>query len=278
MREKPYLYLDDIVGLWQDKRILVAGDPGYDVYHWGTCDRISPEAPVPVFVEQRIEDRPGMAYNVCQNLAALGCKPVQCFPPQPWTVKRRFMVGTHQLLRVDNDRYHRPPDNQWPDLDGIDAIVLSDYAKGFLTEDFCQGLIRRASSVEIPVIVDPKNVDWWRFNGAAVICPNHLEMGNRPPGMILPYIVEKRGSNGIRLHDSLGFTDFPAQARHVYDVTGAGDTVVAVVAASLACGALIRDACRLANLAAGHVVGEVGTATCSAAQLSALLEAGAGRQ
>ena len=103
-----------LIDRWQGKRILVVGDPGYDVYHWGHVDRISPEAPVPVFVEDRIEDRPGMAYNVCQNLAALGCVPVQCFPPQPWLVKRRYMAGNHQLLRVDQGRDHPASYRQSP--------------------------------------------------------------------------------------------------------------------------------------------------------------------
>ena len=255
---------------WQGKRILVAGDPAYDVYHWGHVDRVSPEAPVPVFVEDAIEDRPGMAYNVCQNLAALGCVPVQCFPPQPWTVKRRFMVGTHQLLRVDYDKIHKPPPFDVAVLDGIDAVVLSDYAKGWLQPRFCEPLIYAANERSIPVIVDPKN-DWAKFLGCSLICPNQKEFA----AIADTYgfcVLEKRGAEGLRLHKLDGYEDFPATAQHVFDVTGCGDVVVATLAAAVTAGASLPEAARLANLAAGWAAGEVGTAACTAQTLRGLCE------
>ncbi len=260
-----------LIDAWQGKRILVVGDPGYDVYHFGRVDRVSPEAPVPVFVEERIEDRPGLAYNVCQNLAGLGCIPVQCFPPQPWTVKRRFMVGTHQLLRVDKDEIFVAGLVDLPDLTGIDAIILSDYAKGWLMPEFVETIIDRAF---VPVIVDPKEPCWHKYRRATVICPNEKELQRweaenyavpRPRNLLI-----KRGSDGIRLDIQGRIRDFPATAQRVFDVTGAGDTVVAVVAATLAAGGSLESAAKLSNLAAGHVVGEVGTAYCPADTLRSL--------
>ena len=260
-----------LVNAWQDKRILVVGDPGYDVYHFGHVDRVSPEAPVPVFVEDSIEDRPGLAYNVCQNLAGLGCKPVQCFRPQPWTLKRRFMVGTHQLLRVDKDQAHKPSNADIPDLTGIYAVVFSDYAKGWMDSYFVTTILARAREAGIPTIVDPKEPDWTKYRGATVVCPNEREMDQwvknnwgitRPANLLI-----KRGANGIRLEQNGSTTDFPSTAQNVFDVTGAGDTVVATVAATLAAGGSIESAAKLANLAAGYVVGKVGTAYCPAETL-----------
>ena len=259
-----------IIEAWQGKRILVAGDPGYDVYHFGHVDRVSPEAPVPVFVEDAIEDRPGLAYNVCQNLAALGCIPVQCFPPEPWTVKRRFMVGTHQLLRVDYDKKHYPGPFDAAVLSNIDAVVLSDYDKGWLQPWFVEALIHQARSDAIPVIVDPKH-EFSKFIGCTLICPNQKEAENLLDWGHGP-VLEKRGAQGLRLHGANGYEDFPATAQHVFDVTGAGDTVVATLAAALAAGASLPEAAKLANLAAGHVVGEVGTVACSAETLKSLCD------
>lgn len=264
----------ELIEAWQGKRILVAGDPGYDCYHFGHVDRISPEAPVPVFVEDALETRPGLAYNVCQNLAALGCIPVQCFPSEPWTVKRRFMVGTHQLLRVDKDQVFQHAElSDAPDLADIDAVVFSDYDKGWLTSILCMELIIRANAKGIPTVVDPK-YEWAKFEHCAVICPNQKEALIWPatwPGM---RVLEKRGAEGLRLHAAIGadgYEDFPATARHVYDVTGAGDVVVAVLAAALSAGAALDAGARLANLAAGWSVGEVGTVACSAETLMGLL-------
>lgn len=267
--------MNHLIERWQGLSILVAGDPGYDVYHHGHVDRVSPEAPVPVFVEDSLEDRPGLAYNVCQNLAGLGCRPVQCFPPQPWTVKRRFMVGHHQLLRADYDQTrHVATLENVPDLTGISAVVLSDYDKGWLSREFCSTLIEKANYLDIPVVVDPKR-DWLKFHDCTVICPNEREAEVWPSEMPGTAVLEKRGAAGIRLWTPelrRRFEDFPATAQTVFDVTGAGDTVVAVVAATLAAGGDLWDAARLANLAAGHVVGRVGTSFCTAAELIELTE------
>jgi len=275
--------MKEFIDAWQGKHVLVAGDPGYDVYHFGHVDRVSPEAPVPVFIEDTIEDRPGMAYNVCQNLAALGCVPLQLFPPEPWSVKRRFMVGTHQLLRVDKDRWDSPiSDRPEVDLTSVDAVILSDYAKGWLTDEFCARIVLACRERSIPCVVDPKLPDWSKFIGCTVICPNSKEYSATHHGRVddglgkdLSYafdaVLIKQGAKGLTLRTNpSGWQDFPATARHVYDVTGAGDTVVATLAAALAAGAHLAQAAQLANVAAGWVVGEVGTAACTAETLKSL--------
>jgi D-beta-D-heptose 7-phosphate kinase/D-beta-D-heptose 1-phosphate adenosyltransferase len=271
--------LKRLIERWQGKTVFVFGDPMYDVYHWGRVDRVSPEAPVPVLVEEAVETRPGGAYNVAQNLAMLGCRVTRKFPPEPWTVKRRFMCGRHQLLRVDKDAEAVCRSLSVEECGRFDAMVVSDYGKGWVDAGACYVLEQAARDNAAPVVVDPKDPDWRKYRFASVICPNRKEW---EAALYVPdcAILEKRGEEGINIRTGgiLGHVEtVPAVARHVYDVTGAGDTVVAVVAASLAAGGDLRSAASLAVLAAGHVVGEVGTTAIDAATLSRLVDEGGAR-
>lgn len=249
-------------------KILVVGDPINDIYRFGHVDRVSPEAPVPVFIEDRIEERHGGAANVLHQLTALGCEAVGAwkYARWHWTSKVRYMVGSHQLLRHDRDV---ECENEIPGLDGFSTVVISDYAKGACTPEVCQEVIASG----LPVIVDPKGRDWGKYDGVRVLCPNEKELQGVDSWAhsLASWIVEKRGPAGLRLHGHTGNpTDYPSTARHVFDVTGAGDTVTAVIAACVAVKMSLPDACRLANLAAGYVVGEVGTTVCPIEKLRAL--------
>lgn len=260
-------HLLDTIGRWTKTRILVIGDPMVDVYHYGHVDRLSPEAPVPVFVQDRQESRPGGAANVTENLQMLGVNWDSFFPTEQWTKKHRYMVGSHQLLRVDHDRKHIPPFTHYPDLEGVDCVVLSDYDKGWLTPQLCRTIISLANEADIPVVVDPKGSNWQKYRGCTVICPNTVE-ATHPDVGLFETVLLKKGPKGLRLIvRGEKLKHFPATAKAVFDVTGAGDTVVAVVACALAAKAPLEDAAVLANLAAGHVVGQVGTATCSVERL-----------
>jgi D-beta-D-heptose 7-phosphate kinase/D-beta-D-heptose 1-phosphate adenosyltransferase len=243
-------------------KILVIGDPMIDEYHFGHVERISPEAPVPVFVNDHSTVRHGGAANVAQQLEALGASASTAWGRGTWTVKTRYMVGSHQLLRVDADQCVT---NTVPALEGYSAIIISDYAKGACTPDVCQEAIQGALNLKIPVIVDPKGKDWIKYKGATCICPNHLEA--QPWDGLT---IEKRGAEGLRMHANGARTDYPSTARHVFDVTGAGDTVTAVIAACLAVGMSLEDACPIANAAAGYVVGEIGTTVCPIEELQKL--------
>jgi bifunctional ADP-heptose synthase (sugar kinase/adenylyltransferase) len=241
-------------------RILVIGDPIADVYHWGHVDRVSPEAPVPVFIEDSVECREGGAWNVAKQMQALGVSVGAYWREDDRsTEKHRYMVGNHQLMRLDRDRCVRTTLSFDTALD-FDAIVISDYAKGHCTPELCQHAIKSG----IPTIVDPKGKDWEKYRGCAVICPNHLEI-NGNDGF---NIIEKRGAEGLRYNG----IDYPSTARRVYDVTGCGDTVTAVVAACIAKGMDIPSACVIANQAAGYVAGEIGTTVCSIEKLRELCE------
>ena len=240
---------------FSDVKILVIGDPMVDEYHFGHVDRISPEAPVPIFLQDSAESRAGGAANVYCQLNMLGCKTKAAFPMRAnnwfgWTQKNRYMVGNHQLFRHDHDRcVENSLSNSHP-LNQFDAIVISDYAKGACTPNICQ----KAISTGVPVIVDPKGKDWSKYQGCTVICPNHLEV-NGNEGFD---VIEKRGPLGLRYKG----IDYPSTAKRVYDVTGAGDVVVSIIAACVAKGIDIPTACRLANLAAGYAVEQVGTTVC----------------
>jgi D-beta-D-heptose 7-phosphate kinase/D-beta-D-heptose 1-phosphate adenosyltransferase len=179
------------------------------------------------------------------------------------------MAGSHHLLRIDDDVDYDPPTNT-PDLTGIDAVILSDYDKGWLDYSFVVNLILACRVHLIPVVVDPKGEDFSKYRGCTIICPNYLEAENVVMNDF-PTILFKLGERGLSLHENGIDKHFPATSQTVFDVCGAGDTVVAVIGACLAAGINLHTAAELANLAAGHVVGQVGTATCSADQLRALL-------
>jgi len=181
------------------------------------------------------------------------------------------------MLRVDRDAYYAPDKQdvaaiaQYIRVQPLDAVVLSDYDHGWLSTSMAVEAIRAAKLRKIPTIVDPKKA-LIRYWGCDLICPTENEID----GGYSHYanVLLKRGALGMRLVEGLNETDIPAVARHVYDVTGAGDTVVAVVAAAVAAGASYLEAARLAAVAAGYVVGEVGTTVCPLEKLKELVNDG----
>lgn len=260
-----------ILSRFSEVNALVVGDAMTDYYHFGRIDRISPEAPVPVFVEDdsRAEFRRGGADNVAHQMEALGCQVGFHFARRR-SAKHRYMVGHYQVFRCDRDEYEEGQPFPLPERRFADVIVLSDYAKGFLTYPLCRHLIEAARELKIPVVVDPKGKNWDKYRGATVICPNSKELAEAVGASFTP-ILEKRGADGLRVWSDGGYEDIPTRARHVFDVTGAGDTVVALVAATLGAGATLLEGARLGVEAAAYVVGEVGTTVCPKEKLRRLL-------
>jgi D-beta-D-heptose 7-phosphate kinase/D-beta-D-heptose 1-phosphate adenosyltransferase len=298
-------------------KVLVAGDVMLDRYWYGDTGRISPEAPVPVVRVGDTEDRPGGAANVALGLASLGCAAALVAPSgddepartleallgragvdagllrghaRRTTTKLRVVSQHQQMIRLD---FEDATDSVQPvtagdleaALNGVQAVVLSDYAKGALADP--RPLIRAARAAGRPVLVDPKRTDLSAYAGATVLTPNRGEFERvvghcrdeetlvaRGLALLDEIDVEAllltRGEEGMTLlQRGSEPVHIPAQAQEVFDVTGAGDTVIAALAAALAAGDSMAQAAALANLAAGVVVGKLGTATVSPAELRA---------
>ncbi len=295
--------------------VMCIGDLMLDRFLYGEVDRISPEAPIPVFLIGREESMLGGAGNVVRNLVALGLE--ACLVAvigddavgrdlvemvggetriEPYllverdrrsTTKVRYVAGGQQMLRADreNDRSVEPAirdrivDIVSSGLDGFDAMILSDYAKGVLEPELVATVIGHARDAAIPVVVDPKGGDFTRYRGATVLTPNRKELADATRMMVetddeavaaaqraletcdAQAILVTRGGDGMSLVTADGSVEhFPAEAREVFDVSGAGDTVVATIAAALARKMSLLEAARLANVAGGIVVGKIGTA------------------
>lgn len=262
--------LADLVRMFCTVRVLVIGDAMEDDYHFGRVDRLSPEAPVPVFIEESVQARRGGADNVAHQLEVLGCHVHTVFASR-LCVKHRYFAGHHQIFRRDADCFATAQDVDAAAkriaycINNFDVIVLSDYAKGLLTPQLCQDVIKTRK----PVIVDPKGTDWAKYRGATVVCPNEHELGAHSEDWHCGMIVAKLGSRGIaiRTHDGVEHLRIPAVAKQVFDVTGAGDVVTAVIAAAMGVNASMENAAIIANHAAGVVVGKLGTAVCSKDEL-----------
>jgi len=268
--------LKSAIWKWEGKRVLVVGDLILDTYHFGGTSRLAAEAPVPVFVTKESRTSDGGAGLVAEQAAALGGS-VDLFAPYQVSQKTRFYMGNHLMFRHDADVIADPGwcslDNLSAHVDMADAVILSDYAKGALTQEICQHVIRRVDG-RCPVVVDPKAPTWEKYEGATVICPNQHEMdlwlSHRT--MWDGVILQKRGAEGLRVHHmETHFEDYPTEAKLVHDVTGAGDIVVAITALGLAAGASWGEICTLANKAAGWSVGQIGTAICDLRTLRSLL-------
>ncbi|MBS0347426.1 MAG: D-glycero-beta-D-manno-heptose-7-phosphate kinase [Proteobacteria bacterium] len=297
-------------------RVLVCGDVMLDRYWHGATARISPEAPVPVVQVRNDEARAGGAGNVALNAASLGAQArvvgligddeagrllesglvergVACaferLSDAPTITKLRVISRHQQLIRLDFEE--RFDDRQAAlvgvalaaQLDRADVLVLSDYAKGTLSD--VAALIAAARARGIPVVVDPKGTDFSRYRGATIVKPNLAEfeavVGPCPDEATLiargealrdelglEALLVTRGEHGVTLlQKGQPAHHQPTRAQEVFDVTGAGDTVSAVLGCGIAAGLELRDATALANLAAGVVVGKLGTATVSIDEL-----------
>ncbi|HUH65976.1 MAG TPA: D-glycero-beta-D-manno-heptose-7-phosphate kinase [Syntrophales bacterium] len=221
-------------------------------------------------------------------------------PSRPTTLKTRIVAHGQQVVRFDQES--RMPIAQASVKkmmkyigrvsNGLGAIIVSDYNKGVVTRDLLNGIRRIASRNGIPVCVDPKQNDFSLYRGFDIITPNHHEagraagvdmIGNDDIVKVGKRILERfdfkallitRGEEGMNLFErntKTTHTVFPAEAREVFDVTGAGDTVIGVLALCVASGATFKEAAAIANIAAGLVVGKVGTATISLDELKEAL-------
>jgi rfaE bifunctional protein kinase chain/domain len=333
------------------KRIGVVGDLMLDRYLWGTASRLSPEAAVPVvdFVEQseclggagnvaanlaalgaRVEtfgvvgggkgsDESGAALRECLRSANIGDKGVLADPQRVTTVKTRIIARHQQVVRVDRERREplRPETEGrlvralFAALKRLDALVLSDYDKGLITDAFADRVLTACHRLKIPVFVKPKTSRLYAYRGARAIVCNAKEAGffvtraladeksvEEAGRALLAHfgcsaVLITQGERGVSLFEetsprhlhipATGFEvtyarvgqpgiDRTVTGRQVFDVTGAGDTVLSVLALASTAGASLSDAAILANTAAGVVVGKLGTASVSPQELINALE------
>jgi len=295
--------------------VLVVGDVMLDRYWFGDVARISPEAPVPVVLVKKEDERLGGAANVAWNCHDLGARTrllsvvgrdeagtklanllrrkgieasLHRDAKVDTTLKLRVIGRRQQLLRID---FERPPSSEVlayalkefkHALPESDVVILSDYGKGGLAH--IAEMIRGARRARKRVLVDPKGDDYTRYKGASVITPNVAELRDvvgrwkdekdlkqRAQALRarlgLEALLLTRGEDGMTLYTKNKIKSVPAQAREVFDVTGAGDTVISTLAVMLAAGASLENAMQIANRAEGIVVGKLGTATGTPAEL-----------
>lgn len=204
--------------------ILLIGDNCKDVYQYGTVDRISPEAPVPVFVPIRIEEHEGMAGNVAKNLEALGCN--VNFLHMETSIKTRLidMRSKQQIVRIDNDIKSDPLTFATEIPPVYDAIVISDYDKGTVTYSLIEELRKEFAG---PIFIDTKKQDLRRFNGC-VVKINELEYNRRTS--LNDKLIITLGEHGALYKEGHEERFFDAPKVEVSDVCGAGDTFLAAVA------------------------------------------------
>ncbi|RAU23354.1 bifunctional heptose 7-phosphate kinase/heptose 1-phosphate adenyltransferase [Paramagnetospirillum kuznetsovii] len=318
--------LADRVEQLRNTSVLCVGDAMLDRFVYGSVDRVSPEAPIPVLFIERESAMLGGAGNVVRNLVALGAAPAfvsvvgddvagreitrlvgehgeidPCIVVETGrqtTIKTRFFASHQQLLRADRESRTALTDSIRDQLlaradrllDKAGVMVLSDYGKGVLAPPVTAELIARARAKGKKIVVDPKGSDYAIYAGATIVTPNRKELFeatampvDSDDGVVaaarklidtcgLEAVLVTRSQDGMTLVTADGQAHhLPAEAREVFDVSGAGDTVVATLAAAIASGASLLDGARIANVAAGIVVGKVGTAVAYAEEVIAAL-------
>jgi D-beta-D-heptose 7-phosphate kinase/D-beta-D-heptose 1-phosphate adenosyltransferase len=318
--------LADIVRHFTQARVLVVGDVILDRYVTGAVSRLSPEAPIPVLRPDNRRATLGGSANVALNVATLGGHAILVgvigddesgreierllagspdmesalvvVKDRPTTAKTRFMAGSHQLLRLDEEvafpiegaAAAAVLEKIEAALPRADIVVLSDYAKGVLSDRVLEAILAMAARAGRTVIADPKRADFRAYRGATILTPNEHEVrtatrigaehdsdADQAGRAALEAtegeaVLVTRSAKGMTLvRRGLEALHLPTRAREVADVSGAGDTLVAALAVALGAGASLPDAARLANVTAGISVGKQGTASVTRHELLAAL-------
>jgi D-beta-D-heptose 7-phosphate kinase/D-beta-D-heptose 1-phosphate adenosyltransferase len=306
----------------ETQKVLVIGDLMLDVYYKGNVNRVSPEAPVPVVNITSVNKNLGGAANVANNLSGLGCQ-VEIIgvlgnddngndvlellnryninhnlvknKSLQTTTKARVVGGQQQIVRLDYEEcasFDEETTHQLKEMieksvtiNTPNSVIISDYAKGVCTMEICEFIIENCSKKNIPVIVDPKGLNWNKYNGAFMITPNLNELSevlgekienndlsvsnaahHVKAKLSIKNLVVTRSERGLTLIGERENLHDRARTKEVFDVSGAGDTVVATLAAFLSIGEL-KDVVKVANIAAGIVVGKPGTVAINKADL-----------
>ena len=306
--------MEEIIHKFSDVRVAVIGDVMLDSYVYGSCERISPEAPVPVVNVEKTIHEIGGAGNVAVNVASLGGNAFlfgyvgddvgkivleklfdekgidsNIFLGLKQTIhKTRLISNGQQIARMDEEEYGQVSKDLEKKLVmaigdvNPEVILVSDYAKGTITRDLLLGIQNQNPHAKI--FVDPKPKHSKIYSGAFLIKPN-LKEGREMTGLENPEeiglalkkkyrcnILLTKGKNGMSLFNGNNQIHIPTQAKEVYDVTGAGDSVFATLGLAFAAGASLDEAAYLANNVAGIVIGKAGTASISQAELERVVD------
>jgi len=315
--------IEKIIAKIGKAKILILGDIMLDEYLYGDVNRISPEAPVPVVEIREERLKLGGAANVANNIITLGDEPIllgtvgeddasiklshllkNCNITRDFlindterrtTIKTRIIAQSQQIVRADREDTKEISENIEKIIlarflsvvDSINAIIISDYGKGVITDSLLQKIIPCCREKNVFVAVDPKESNFFNYKGVSVVTPNHHEAGfvaghrivtENDLKIVSRILLDKlkadsllitRGSEGMALFTADDQVDyFPTVARKVFDVTGAGDTVISVFVSAIAAGANLKEAALISNCAAGAVVAEIGTAAISSKNLA----------
>lgn len=311
---------------FRDQMVLIIGDMMVDKYIIGSVDRISPEAPVPVLRQKKVSRKLGGTGNVIINATSLGAKvraigrigddsegtyfienlrsqgvdAQYIFTSGSTIAKTRVSASNQQFIRIDEEMIV-PPSAQIiqtirEEIDeifqGITVAIISDYGKGFITEELAQIIIKAAKQRNIPVLIDPKGKSPAKYKGATAITPNNKEFLDLTGLSTLPdedgiavegkrfcddndfaYLIFTRSEKGIStVNGATGEKrDYPAVEQEVIDVTGAGDTVVTTIALAMGAGMSMSKCVKIANTAASIVISRFGAAQTTVEELSAAL-------
>lgn len=329
MKQVTFSFSREILKKIEGLKILVIGDIMVDRYIWGDAHRISPEAPVPVVAVEEESAVPGAAANVALNLRALGISVELCgiYGTDPTgrrlrdilvkngitmsesfardgldtIMKTRVIVRHQQLCRLDREEPPAKYRVEWPlycdmfekRIKDADAVIISDYAKGVVSEELVDGIREYCTEHKKIMALDPKPRHRLQFKGVDILTPNRsealkmvgmdLEMGEEFPAEEVAkriwekhepkYCIISLGANGLLIcQEGKIVQHMPTLMREVFDVSGAGDTVAAMLTAVLAAGAPIGEAAQLANAAAGVVVSKLGTAVAEPEEIIEQIE------
>jgi D-beta-D-heptose 7-phosphate kinase/D-beta-D-heptose 1-phosphate adenosyltransferase len=329
--------LRKIIRKFNKAKILVIGDLILDEYIWGSVERISPEAPVPVLWANKRTFVPGGTANVANNIRSLGAQVfllgvtgddanskilfaelkkrkintqgIFIERKRHTTVKTRILAGHQQVVRVDWEHTHDLPEELnakilkyiEKNISSFDAVIIEDYGKGVINVELLGKLVSLARARKKIITVDPKEENFQYYHGVTAITPNRKELENAIRNLkikdnsnrfkintdrlftdkdidsaarqIAEYlnldsILVTLGEQGMKLLEKNGrLTHIPTVAQEVFDVSGAGDTVISSFTLALCAGASKLEAAHIANFAAGIVVGKLGTAVTNSREL-----------
>jgi len=231
-------------------KVLLIGDSCQDIFVYGSCDRLNPEAPVPILNYKKTVIKQGMAWNVRENLRAFGIE-VYMLTNEEKIIKTRYIDerSNQQILRVDNETKVNPMNYELPG-DSYDAVVISDYNKGFITSQLLFDIVYWA---KCPVFIDSKKQFLPKYN--CYIKINEHEYEKLKDKTEYDNLIITRGGKGAEYDDVL----YPAQQVNVYDVVGAGDTFLAALVFGYLKTKKIQDSIPLANKASAIAVSHQGT-------------------